>query len=184
MLLTIVQIILAIFALLCFGYAIKRVVVCKKTDCLLFMVVGVLLICAEQFSWIDGYWLSVLKFMGINIVFAASLNLVNGYMGEFSCGHAGFMCVGAYVGGLISIILFTSNKLVGAPLLPPELAPLLFPLVILVAGGVAAIFGLLVALPSFKTRDDYLAIITIAANYIIIALIINIDVVGGPRADL
>ncbi|ATD80245.1 branched-chain amino acid transport system permease protein [Desulfovibrio desulfuricans] len=181
MLLTIVQIILAIFALLCFGYAIKRVVVCKKTDCLLFMVVGVLLICAEQFSWIDGYWLSVLKFMGINIVFAASLNLVNGYMGEFSCGHAGFMCVGAYVGGLISIILFTSNKLVGAPLLPPELAPLLFPLVILVAGGVAAIFGLLVALPSFKTRDDYLAIITIAANYIIIALIINIDVVGGPR---
>ncbi len=181
MLLTIVQIILAIFALLCFGYAIKRVVVCKKTGCLLFMVVGVLLICAEQFSWIDGYWLSVLKFMGINIVFAASLNLVNGYMGEFSCGHAGFMCVGAYVGGLISIILFTSNKLVGAPLLPPELAPLLFPLVILVAGGVAAIFGLLVALPSFKTRDDYLAIITIAANYIIIALIINIDVVGGPR---
>ncbi|WP_442891925.1 ABC transporter permease subunit, partial [Desulfovibrio sp. 1214_IL3152] len=124
------------------------------------MVVGVLLICAEQFSWIDGYWLSVLKFMGINIVFAASLNLVNGYMGEFSCGHAGFMCVGAYVGGLISIILFTNNKLVGAPLLPPELAPLLFPLVILVAGGVAAIFGLLVALPSFKTRDDYLAIIT------------------------
>ena len=181
MLLTIVQIILAIFALLCFGYAIKRVVTCKKTDCLLFMVVGVLLICAEQFSWIDGYWLSVLKFMGINIVFAASLNLVNGYMGEFSCGHAGFMCVGAYVGGLISIILFTSNKLVGAPLLPPELAPLLFPLVILVAGGVAAIFGLLVALPSFKTRDDYLAIITIAANYIIIALIINIDLVGGPR---
>ncbi|WP_291439352.1 branched-chain amino acid ABC transporter permease [Desulfovibrio sp.] len=145
------------------------------------MVVGVLLICAEQFSWIDGYWLSVLKFMGINIVFAASLNLVNGYMGEFSCGHAGFMCVGAYVGGLISIILFTNNKLMGAPLLPPELAPLLFPLVIIVAGGVAAIFGLLVALPSFKTRDDYLAIITIAANYIIIALIINIDVVGGPR---
>ncbi len=181
MLLTIVQILLAIFALLCFGYAIKRVVSQKKLDCLLFMIVGVLFICAEQFSWLDGYWLSVLKFMGVNIVFAASLNLVNGYMGEFSCGHAGFMCVGAYVGGLISVILFTQNKLLGAPLLPPELAPLLFPLVILIAGAAAAIFGLLVALPSFKTRDDYLAIITIAANYIIIALIINIDLVGGPR---
>ena len=181
MLLTIVQILLAIFALLCFGYAIKRVVSQKKLDCLLFMIVGVLFICAEQFSWLDGYWLSVLKFMGVNIVFAASLNLVNGYMGEFSCGHAGFMCVGAYVGGLISVILFTQNKLLGAPLLPPELAPLLFPLVILIAGGAAAVFGLLVALPSFKTRDDYLAIITIAANYIIIALIINIDLVGGPR---
>lgn len=179
--LTIVQTLLAILALLCFGYAIKRVVSQKKLDCLLFLIIGVLFICAEQFSWLDGYWLSVLKFMGINIVFAASLNLVNGYMGEFSCGHAGFMCVGAYVGGLISVILFTQNKLLGAPLLPPELAPLIFPLIILAAGAAAAIFGLLVALPSFKTRDDYLAIITIAANYIIIALIINIDFVGGPR---
>ena len=179
--LTIVQILLAILALLCFGYAIKRVVCQKKADCLLFLILGVALICAEHYSWLDGYWLSVLKFMGINIVFASSLNLVNGYMGEFSCGHAGFMCVGAYVGGLISIILFTQNKLLGAPLLPPDLAPLLFPLIILVAGCAAAIFGLLVALPSFKTRDDYLAIITIAANYIIIAVIINIDVVGGPR---
>ena len=176
-----VQILLAIFALLCFGYAIKRVVNQKKLDCLLFLIVGVLLICAEQFSWLDGYWLSVLKFMGVNIVFAASLNLVNGYMGEFSCGHAGFMCVGAYVGGLISVVLFTQNKLLGAPLLPPDLAPLLFPLIILIAGAAAAVFGLLVALPSFKTRDDYLAIATIAANYIIIALIINIDLVGGPR---
>lgn len=179
--LTIVQIVLAILALLCFGYAIKRVVSQKKVDCLLFLILGVALICAEHFSWLDGYWLSVLKFMGINIVFASSLNLVNGYMGEFSCGHAGFMCVGAYVGGLISIVLFTQNKLLGAPLLPPEMAPLLFPLIILVAGCAAAVFGLLVALPSFKTRDDYLAIITIAANYIIIAVIINIDVVGGPR---
>lgn len=179
--LTIVQTLLAILALLCFGYAIKRLVSQKKADCLLFLILGVALICAEHYAWLDGYWLSVLKFMGINIVFASSLNLVNGYMGEFSCGHAGFMCVGAYVGGLISIILFTQNKLLGAPLLPPELAPLLFPLIILVAGCAAAIFGLLVALPSFKTRDDYLAIITIAANYIIIAVIINIDVVGGPR---
>lgn len=179
--LTIVQILLAILALLCFGYAIKRLVSQKKADCLLFLILGVALICAEHYAWLDGYWLSVLKFMGINIVFASSLNLVNGYMGEFSCGHAGFMCVGAYVGGLISIILFTQNKLIGAPLLPPELAPLLFPLIVLVAGCAAAIFGLLVALPSFKTRDDYLAIITIAANYIIIAVIINIDVVGGPR---
>ncbi|HNT54596.1 MAG TPA: EAL domain-containing protein, partial [Anaerolineaceae bacterium] len=79
---------------------------------------------AEYFSWIDGYWLSVIKFMGLNIIFATSLNLVNGYMGEFSCGHAGFMCVGAYVGGLISIVLFTKNKMMGAPLLPPELAQL------------------------------------------------------------
>lgn len=176
-----VQTVLAILGVLCFGYAIKRAVKQKKIDCLLFLLGGLVLVFAEYFSWIDGYWLSVIKFMGLNVIFATSLNLVNGYMGEFSCGHAGFMCVGAYVGGLISIILFTKNKMLGAPLLPPELAPLLFPLVLAAAGGVAALFGLLVALPSFKTRDDYLAIITIAANYIIISLIINIDFVGGPR---
>ena len=176
-----VQTVLAILGVLCFGYAIKRVVKQKKIDCLLFLIGGLVLVFAEYFSWIDGYWLSVIKFMGLNVIFATSLNLVNGYMGEFSCGHAGFMCVGAYVGGLMSIILFTKNKMLGAPLLPPELAPLLFPLVLAAAGGVAALFGLLVALPSFKTRDDYLAIITIAANYIIISLIINIDFVGGPR---
>ena len=176
-----VQTVLAILGVLCFGYAIKRAVKQKKIDCLLFLIGGLVLVFAEYFSWIDGYWLSVIKFMGLNVIFATSLNLVNGYMGEFSCGHAGFMCVGAYVGGLISIILFTKNKMLGAPLLPPELAPLLFPFVLAVAGGVAALFGLLVALPSFKTRDDYLAIITIAANYIIISLIINIDFVGGPR---
>ena len=176
-----VQTVLAILGVLCFGYAIKRAVKQRKIDCLLFLIGGLVLVFAEYFSWIDGYWLSVIKFMGLNVIFATSLNLVNGYMGEFSCGHAGFMCVGAYVGGLISIILFTKNKMLGAPLLPPELAPLLFPLVLAAAGGVAALFGLLVALPSFKTRDDYLAIITIAANYIIISLIINIDFVGGPR---
>ena len=176
-----VQTVLVILGVLCFGYAIKRAVKQKKIDCLLFLIGGLVLVFAEYFSWIDGYWLSVIKFMGLNVIFATSLNLVNGYMGEFSCGHAGFMCVGAYVGGLISIILFTKNKMLGAPLLPPELAPLLFPLVLAAAGGVAALFGLLVALPSFKTRDDYLAIITIAANYIIISLIINIDFVGGPR---
>ena len=176
-----VQTVLVILGVLCLGYAIKRAVKQKKLDCLLFLLGGLVLVFAEYFSWIDGYWLSVIKFMGLNVIFATSLNLVNGYMGEFSCGHAGFMCVGAYVGGLISIILFTKNKMLGAPLLPPELAPLLFPLVLAAAGGVAALFGLLVALPSFKTRDDYLAIITIAANYIIISLIINIDFVGGPR---
>ena len=166
----IVQTVLAILGVLCFGYAVKRAVRQKKIDCLLFLLGGLLLVVAEYFSWIDGYWLSVIKFMGLHV-----------YLGEFSCGHAGFMCVGAYVGGLISIILFTKNKMLGAPLLPPELAPLLFPLVLAAAGGVAALFGLLVALPSFKTRDDYLAIITIAANDIIISLIINIDFVGGPR---
>lgn len=127
------------------------------------------------------YFLTVLMFMGVNIILSTSLNLVNGYMGEFSCGHAGFMCVGAYVSSILGVLLFSKDKIFGAPLLNPELAIYFFPLIIIVGGIVAALFGLLVALPSYKTRGDYLAIITIAANYIIISLIENIDLIGGSR---
>jgi branched-chain amino acid transport system permease protein len=147
----------------------------------LFLAGAVGLVLAAQVGALDNYVLTVLMFMGINVIFATSLGLVNGYMGEFSCGHAGFMCVGAYVGSLVSIACFTSSRLFGAPLLPPETAPLLFPLVLVAAGLAAALFGLLVALPSFHTRGDYLAIITIAANYIIISIVENIDAIGGPR---
>ncbi|MDR1396638.1 MAG: branched-chain amino acid ABC transporter permease [Desulfarculales bacterium] len=147
----------------------------------LFFILAAGLVMAAQLRFLDNYFLLVIMTMGINIIFASSLNLVNGYMGEFSCGHGGFMCVGAYVGSLISMAFFTSSKLFGASLLPPHLAPLLFPLVLIGAGLVSALFGLLVALPSFRTRGDYLAIITIAANYIIISLVENIDFIGGPR---
>lgn len=142
---------------------------------------AVAVVAAAHLGMLDNYQLTVLMFMGINIIFATSLNLVNGYMGEFSCGHGGFMCVGAYVGSLLSVALFTSSKLFGPALLPPETAPFLFPLVLLGAGLVSALFGLIVALPSFHTRGDYLAIITIAANYIIISVVENVDAIGGPR---
>lgn len=127
------------------------------------------------------YTLSVLMFMGVNIILSTSLNLVNGNMGEFSCGHAGFMCVGAYVSSILGVLLFSKDKVFGPAVLDPDLALYFFPFIIL-AGGVAAAFaGLLVALPSYKTRGDYLAIITIAANYIIISLIENLGVIGGSR---
>ncbi|MDR1709065.1 MAG: branched-chain amino acid ABC transporter permease [Candidatus Accumulibacter sp.] len=139
------------------------------------------LIGLAQADMMDKYVLTVITFMGINCIFAVSLNLVNGYMGEFSCGHGGFMCVGAYVGSLLSVAFFTDSKLFGAALFAPQLAPFLFPVVLLGASLAAALAGLIVALPSFHTRDDYLAIITIAANYIIISIIENIDAIGGPR---
>jgi len=134
-----------------------------------------------QYGIIDLYIQTIILFIGINIIISSSLNLVNGHMGEFSCGHAGFIAVGAYVSSILSVALFTQDRVFGAPLLPPQYAFIGFPLVV-IAGGIAAAFaGLLVALPSFKTRGDYLAIITIAANYIIITLIINIDKIGGAR---
>ncbi|ORJ62528.1 branched-chain amino acid ABC transporter permease [Geothermobacter hydrogeniphilus] len=127
------------------------------------------------------YTLSVLMFMGVNIIMSTSLNLVNGYMGEFSCGHAGFMCVGAYISSILGVLLFAKDKVFGAPLLDPSLAIYAFPFLILAGGVAAALAGLLVAIPSYKTRGDYLAIITIAANYIIISVIENLGVIGGSR---
>jgi branched-chain amino acid transport system permease protein len=144
-------------------------------------IAALALVGLAQAGMLDKYVLTVITFMGINCIFAVSLNLVNGYMGEFSCGHGGFMCVGAYAGSLLSVAFFTDSKLFGAPLFAPELAPFLFPLVLIGASLAAALAGLIVAVPSFHTRDDYLAIITIAANYIIISIVENIDAIGGPR---
>jgi branched-chain amino acid transport system permease protein len=150
----------------------------------LLVVSAIALVVMAQMELMDKYVLQILMLIGINCIFATSLNLVNGYMGEFSCGHGGFMCVGAYVGSLLSVAFFTDSALFGKALFGPELALVLFPLVLLGAMFAAALAGLLVALPSFKTRDDYLAIITIAANYIIISIIENIDAIGGPRGLL
>ena len=141
--------------------------------------VCVALVGASQYGLIDGYIQAVLMFMGINIIMSTSLNLINGNMGEFSCGHAAFMCVGAYVSSILSVLLF-GNKF-GDPLLPEQMAVFVFPLIVLVGGVVASFAGIIVALPSFKTRGDYLAIITIAVNYMVISGIENLTFVGGPR---
>ena len=135
-------------------------------------------------SWtgsLSSYAQLVIMFMGVNIIMSASLNLVNGYMGEFSCGHAGFMALGAYTSSLLTVWFFTKGSVFGSNLLSPELAPWLFPFILLFGGVVAAVVGLMVAIPSFRTRGDYLAIITLAVNYIVKSAIENIQAIGGAR---
>jgi branched-chain amino acid transport system permease protein len=141
-----------------------------------FLVIGL-----SWTGWLDSYSQLVLMFIGVNVILSTSLNLVNGYMGEFSCGHAGFMAVGAYVSSLLSVWLFTENSPWGTHLLPPQWAILLFPFLLLLGGMVAALAGMMVAIPSFRTRGDYLAIITLAANYIVKSAIENIQTIGGAR---
>ncbi len=132
-------------------------------------------------GWLDPYTQLILMFMGVNIILSTSLNLINGYMGEFSCGHAGFMAVGAYVTSLLTVWFFTDGSPMGPGLLSPPWAIALFPFFLLLGGLAAALAGLMVAVPSFRTRGDYLAIITLAANYIIKSAIENIQVIGGAR---
>ena len=89
---------------------------------MILIVIGGIITYLAYEELISLYLLSVLMFMGVNVILSSSLNLVNGYMGEFSCGHAGFMCVGAYVSSVLGVWLFSQDKVFGAPVLDPELA--------------------------------------------------------------
>ncbi|AHF93337.1 branched-chain amino acid ABC transporter permease [Opitutaceae bacterium TAV5] len=124
----------------------------------------------ERIGLFNGYAEFVLITAGINIILCASLNLVNGYMGEFSVGHAGFMAAGAYVAGLLTV-----------KVLPGSTPAWAFPLVVTFGGAVAAAIGFLLALLSFKTRGDYLAIITLAFLMIMKSALENMPFAGGPH---
>jgi len=122
----------------------------------------------DSFGLIDQYFMQILMYIGINIILTASLNLVNGYMGEFSVGHAAFMAVGAYVSSFFSLSVLPAHAL-------------FFP-VALCAGGIAAAFaGLVVAIPAFRARGDYLAIITLALIMITKSVFENLPWFGGPQ---
>ncbi len=122
---------------------------------------------------LNPYVVLVCMYVGINMILTLSLNLVNGYMGEFSVGHAGFMAVGAYAASVLTVWV-----------VPASLAPWLFPAVLLAGGAAAALSGLVVAFPSFRTRGDYLAIVTLAFNMIVKSALENLEVLGGPRGFL
>jgi branched-chain amino acid transport system permease protein len=153
----------------------------RYNSVLLYTLLCLLTVTAAKGNWINAYIQITILFVGVNIILSASLNLVNGYMGEFSVGHAGFMAVGAYVTSLLNVWLFSTSQLFGPSALPPWSAVFLFPVTLLIGGLAAAVTGLLVAVPSFRTRGDYLAIITLAVNYIVKSSIENIQAIGGAR---
>src|SRR5690349_9395922 len=117
----------------------------------------------------DAFTLRVLNLSAIYIVLAVSLNLVNGFTGLFSLGHAGFMAVGAYTSALLTMT--PEQKEVNFFLEPiaPWLAHLSvpFPLALLAAGCVAALIGFLIGAPVLRLKDDYLAIATLGFGEII-----------------
>jgi branched-chain amino acid transport system permease protein len=122
---------------------------------------------------LNPYLVQILMYVGINMILTLSLNLVNGYMGEFSVGHAGFMGIGAYVAAILTVAV-----------LPRAASVWAFPAVLVTGGLAAAAAGLIVAYPSFRTRGDYLAIVTLAFNMIVKSVLENIDALGGPRGYL
>ncbi len=148
--------------------------VLKSRRTVLLVVAGLALsFLVERSGLVSSYILQILMYVGINIILTLSLNLVNGYMGEFSVGHAGFMAVGAYMASIVTVWVFRNS-----------LGWLAFPVAILAGGAAAAGTSLIVAIPSFRTRGDYLAIVTLAFNMIVKSLLENIEALGGPRGFL
>lgn len=115
-------------------------------------------------NYLSSYQIQILSFIGIFTILAISLDIVNGYTGQFSIGHAGFMAVGGYVAAYLTFyhqVPFVLATLAGA------LA--------------AALFGLIIGIPTLRLRGDYLAIATLGFAEIIRVAILNLDVVGGAR---
>lgn len=111
---------------------------------------------------ISSFWRLQIVLMCINVILAASLNLINGITGQFSLGHAGFMAVGAYVSAVMTMWY-----------------DLPFGLALLIGGLAAAFIGIIIGIPTLRLDGDYLAIATLGMGEIIRITILNIPSVGG-----
>jgi len=122
---------------------------------------------------ISPYYYQIIIYIGINAVLASSLNLINGFAGQFSLGHAGFMALGAYTSAVITSALHLAPRTI--------VAYPLFALALIGGGLVAAVFGLLVGIPSLRLKGDYLAITTLGLGEIIRVIIQSLDFLGAAR---
>ena len=139
---------------------------------------AVLVACGVASPFVGGinpYYYDILLGIGINIILAAGLNLVNGYTGQFSLGHAGFMAAGAYASSYLTLLYGYS---LGAGKMATTS---IFVLALLAGGLAAALAGLLVGVPSLRLKGDYLAIVTLGFNEIIKGVIQNADPLGAQR---
>ncbi len=118
---------------------------------------------------INSYLQTTLATICINIILAVSLNLITGFTGQFSLGHAGFMSIGAYVCALITLRI---------PTIPG------FIIGVIAGALTAAIVGFLVGLPTLRLRGDYLAIATLGMAEIIRIVFLNLDSITNGAAGL
>ena len=138
----------------------KRKIVLKPKNYMCFLILGVLLVLFAVLYYTGNMKRSsarLLHQIAYSIILAVSLNLVVGFLGELSLGHAGFMYVGAIIGCYAGSLL---GKFIPVPLVTLILS-------LIVGGAVAAVFGLIIGLPALRLKGDYLAIVTLAFGEII-----------------
>ncbi|WP_448523192.1 branched-chain amino acid ABC transporter permease [Pseudothermotoga sp.] len=142
---------------------VKRLSVRTKTILTILFValVALLIVIADRRA--SDYLVLILNLIAINIIFAVSLNLINGITGIFSLGHAGFIAIGAYTSVLLTLPIEQKeiSYLIKPLIYPFNRIELPFLPAVLIAGLVSAGFGYLVAAPSLRLIGDYLAIATL-----------------------
>jgi len=143
-----------------YDYARDMAVLRTKTHWAFF--IGLLIIVFTAPLYLGNYWLSVFNLIGITIITVTGLNILIGYCGQLSIGHAGFMAVGAYTTAILT------NRL-GLPFLAG----------LICSGFSAGLIGIIFGLPSVRVKGFYLAITTIAAQFIIIWVINHWSLTGG-----
>lgn len=138
------------------------------------VVIGQFLIWAE--TNLNGYHVHILNLIAINAILALSLNLIYGFTGMFSLGHAGFMAVGAYVSALCVLPGVQKEMMwILDPIIWPfSVLETPFWVSVLLAGLIAAIFGMFIAMPVLRLGGDYLGIATLGFAEIIRVLIVNL----------
>lgn len=135
---------------------------------IIFIGTFIILFVGVQFGLIGNYETGIIVTILINISLAVSLSLVTGYLGELALGHAGFMAVGAYTAGLVTLNLS----------LPGHIE---FPIALLLGGIVAGVLGIVIGIPALRLRGDYLGIITLGFGEIIRIVLNNLSITGGPK---
>ncbi len=133
------------------------------------LIIIVLIILYIAQNALDKYQLRILNLAGIYIVLALSMNLINGFTGLFSLGHAGFMAIGAYTSVLLTMSPAVKQQNFFLTPIVPFLAnvQLYFPAALLIGGIVAGLVAWLVGAPILRLRDDYLAIATLGFGEIV-----------------
>jgi branched-chain amino acid transport system permease protein len=141
---------------------------------------GLLFVWAE--NNMDNFQLRILNLAAIFAILGLSMNLVIGFTGMFSLGHSGFMCVGAYTAAILTMSPASKELIYYMEPINPLLARIQWPIfpAIIMAGLVAAVFGILVGIPALRLRDDYLAIATLGSAEIIRIVVTNtISITNG-----
>jgi branched-chain amino acid transport system permease protein len=128
---------------------------------------------------VDDYTGRILVFIAISVIMATSLNLINGFTGQFSIGHAGFMAVGAYSSAYFTVSYGKSLEGVFGFLGENVSIGVVLLMAIVIGAVSAGIAGAIVGIPSLRLKGDYLAIVTLGFAEIIRIVILNIDAVGG-----